>query len=108
MTPAHAEPAGPAGPAEPAGPAGPAEGLAPAGGAADPAEGQAPAGGVADPSVTRSQRLDRLPFTRKPGKVLVGSGRGWAVGGRAVGVRSLVSGEVGVGWRIRVGAGSLV
>src|SRR5690625_4409162 len=86
MTPAHAEPAGPAGPAEPAGPAGPAEGLAPAGGAADPAEGQAPAGGVADPSVTRSQRLDRLPFTRKHGKLLVVSGLGWALDAMDVGL----------------------
>src|SRR5690625_5318169 len=79
MTPAHAEPAGPAGPAEPAGPAGPAEGLAPAGGAADPAEGEAPAGGVADPSGTRSKRLDRLPFTRKNGRMLVVYGLDYAL-----------------------------
>src|SRR5690625_7562817 len=103
MTPAHAEPAGPAGPAEPAGPPGAAEGLAPAGGAADPAEGQAPGGGVADPSVTRSQRLDRLPFTRKPGKLLVVSGGGWAVGALGVGLVDFVIDALSVHWRITKG-----
>src|SRR5690625_174422 len=108
MTPAHAEPAGPAGPAEPAGPAGPAEGLAPAGGAADPAEGQAPAGGVADPSVTRSQRLDRLPFTRKHGKLLVVSGLGWALDAMDVGLISFVIAALSVHWSITKGDGSLI
>ena len=108
MTPAHAEPAGPAGPAEPAGPAGPAEGLAPAGGAADPAEGQAPAGRVADPSVTRSQRLDRLPFTRKHGKLLVVSGVGWALDAMDVGLISFVIAALSVHWSITKGDGSLI
>src|SRR5699024_5553725 len=108
MTPAHAEPAVPAGPAEPAGPAGPAEGLAPAGGAADPAEGQAPAGGVGDPSATRSQRLDRLPLTRHAGKLLVVSGLGWALDAMDVGLISFVIAALCVHWSITKGDGSLI
>ena len=30
-------------------------------------------------TLTRSQRLDRLPFTAKHGRLLVGSGIGWAL-----------------------------
>src|SRR5699024_11085685 len=105
MTPAHAEPAGPAGPA---GPPGAAEGLAPAGGAADPAEGQAPAGRVADPSVARSQRLDRLPFTREHGTRRVVSGVGWALDGMGVGLISDVIAALSVHWRITTGEGSLI
>ncbi|MEX5718869.1 hypothetical protein [Geodermatophilus maliterrae] len=33
---------------------------------------------AAPPTLTRAQRLDRLPFTREHGRLVVGSGVGWA------------------------------
>src|SRR5690625_7412188 len=92
MTPAHA---GTAGPSKSAGPAGPAQPLP-------------PASGAADPSATRSQRLDRLPFTRKHGKLLVVSGVGWALDAMDVGLISFVIAALSVHWSITKGDGSLI
>src|SRR5688572_14399241 len=39
---------------------------------------------------TTSERLDRLPFTRKHGKVLTGSGIGWALDAMDVGLISFI------------------
>ncbi|MGO3312727.1 MAG: MFS transporter, partial [Brachybacterium tyrofermentans] len=39
-------------------------------------------------TLTRSQRLDRLPFTRKHGKLLGASGIGWALDAMDVGLIS--------------------
>src|SRR5690606_42058799 len=40
--------------------------------------------------LTRPERLDRLPFTRKHGKVLTGSGIGWALDAMDVGLISFI------------------
>src|SRR5699024_2252532 len=63
---------------------------------------------VADPSVTRSQRRDRLPFTRKHGKLLVVSGLGWALDAMDVGLISFVIAALSVHWSITKGDGSLI
>ena len=41
-------------------------------------------------SLTRAERLDRLPFTRKHGKILTGSGLGWALDAMDVGLISFI------------------
>lgn len=43
-----------------------------------------------DSALTRVERLDRLPFTRKHRKLLVGSGVGWALDAMDVGLISFV------------------
>lgn len=47
---------------------------------------------------TRSERLDRLPFTRAHGKLLVGSGIGWALDAMDVGLISFVMVALGKQW----------
>src|SRR5687768_9868415 len=42
------------------------------------------------PPLTRAARLDRLPFTREHGKLVVGSGLGWALDAMDVGLISFV------------------
>ena len=44
---------------------------------------------TADP-LTRAERLDRLPFTREHGRLVVGSGLGWALDAMDVGLISFV------------------
>lgn len=73
-----------------------------------PAEPLATGSGPADPSATRSQRLDRLPFTRKHGKLLGVSGIGWALDAMDVGLISFVIAALGVHWGISKGDGSLI
>ena len=43
---------------------------------------------------SRSERLDRLPFTRRHGRLLVGSGAGWALDAMDVGLISFVMAAV--------------
>ena len=43
-----------------------------------------------DASLTRAERLDRLPFTREHGRLVVGSGLGWALDAMDVGLISFV------------------
>ncbi|QCR20624.1 MFS transporter [Agrococcus sp. SGAir0287] len=50
--------------------------------------------------LTRSQRLDRLPFTRRHGRLLVGSGIGWALDAMDVGLISFVMAALAVQWRL--------
>ncbi|MBC7560982.1 MAG: MFS transporter [Dermatophilaceae bacterium] len=49
---------------------------------------------------TRSQRLDRLPFTREHGRLVVGSGLGWALDAMDVGLISFVMASLAVQWRL--------
>jgi len=48
--------------------------------------------------LTRSQRLDALPFTREHRKVLFGSGVGWALDAMDVGLISFVLAQLAVQW----------
>lgn len=47
---------------------------------------------------TRNERLDRLPFTRKHGKMLFGSGIGWALDAMDVGLISFIMAALAVQW----------
>ena len=62
---------------------------------------------VRDP-LTRSQRLDRLPFTRKHGKLLGASGIGWALDAMDVGLISFVIAALSVHWELSKADGSLI
>ncbi|MBB5833207.1 MFS transporter [Brachybacterium aquaticum] len=61
-----------------------------------------------DRPLTRSQRLDRLPFTRKHGKLLGASGIGWALDAMDVGLISFVIAALTVHWGIDKSDGSLI
>ncbi len=52
-------------------------------------------------SLTRAERLDRLPFTRKHTKLLVGSGIGWALDAMDVGLISFVMAALGAQWGLK-------
>ena len=52
-------------------------------------------------SMTRAERLDRLPFTRRHGKLLVGSGIGWALDAMDVGLISFVMAALGAQWGLK-------
>ena len=58
---------------------------------------------VTETSLTRSERLDRLPFTRKHGKLLVGSGVGWALDAMDVGLISFVMAALATQWKLDAG-----
>jgi len=58
--------------------------------------------------LTRSQRLDRLPFTRKHGKLLGASGIGWALDAMDVGLISFVIAALAVHWDLAKSDGSLI
>lgn len=49
---------------------------------------------------TRTERLDRLPFTRKHRKLLFGSGVGWALDAMDVGLISFVMAALAVHWSL--------
>ncbi|CAL8975066.1 Putative niacin/nicotinamide transporter NaiP [Propionicimonas sp. T2.31MG-18] len=49
---------------------------------------------------TRAERLDRLPFTRRHAKLLVGSGVGWALDAMDVGLISFVMAALAVQWNL--------
>ncbi|NHC43743.1 MFS transporter [Motilibacter aurantiacus] len=49
-------------------------------------------------SLTRPERLDRLPFTRQHRKLLVGSGIGWALDAMDVGLISFIMTALAVQW----------
>lgn len=51
-------------------------------------------------TLTRSERLDRLPFTRKHGKLLGGAGVGWALDAMDVGLISFVMAALAVQWAL--------
>jgi MFS transporter, putative metabolite:H+ symporter len=48
--------------------------------------------------LTRAARLDRLPFTRQHGRLVVGSGLGWALDAMDVGLISFVMAALAVQW----------
>lgn len=50
--------------------------------------------------LTRSERLDRLPFTRAHGKLLGGSGIGWALDAMDVGLISFVMAALAKQWQL--------
>ncbi|MBB1500044.1 MFS transporter [Propioniciclava sp. MC1683] len=52
-------------------------------------------------TLTRAERLDRLPFTRKHTKLLVGSGVGWALDAMDVGLISFVMAALGAQWGLK-------
>lgn len=56
-----------------------------------------PAGPDAE-ALTRSERLDRLPFTRQHRRLVVGSGAGWALDAMDVGLISFVMAALAVQW----------
>ena len=58
--------------------------------------------------LTRSQRLDRLPFTRKHGRLLGASGIGWALDAMDVGLISFVIAALAVHWELAKSDGSLI
>jgi len=58
--------------------------------------------------LTRSQRLDRLPFARQHGRLVVGSGVGWALDAMDVGLISFVMAALAVQWELTPGELSVV
>ncbi|SNR58725.1 MFS transporter [Blastococcus mobilis] len=48
----------------------------------------------------RAERLDRLPFTREHGRLVVGSGLGWALDAMDVGLISFVMAALAVQWQL--------
>src|SRR5699024_7003837 len=59
-------------------------------------------------SLTRAQRLDRLPFTRKHGRLLGGSGIGWALDAMDVGLISFIIAALGQEWGLSAGERSWI
>jgi putative MFS transporter len=53
--------------------------------------------------LTRAQRLDRLPFTRQHGRLLAGSGVGWALDAMDVGLVSFVLAALAAQWSLSPG-----
>ncbi|WP_114856170.1 MFS transporter [Brachybacterium sp. YJGR34] len=72
-----------------------------------PAAPDAASAATGDP-LTRSQRLDRLPFTRKHAKLLGASGIGWALDAMDVGLISFIIAALTVHWGISTADGSLI
>lgn len=54
-------------------------------------------------SLTRAQRLDRLPFTPEHGRLVIGSGLGWALDAMDVGLISFVMAALSVQWGLSSG-----
>lgn len=53
---------------------------------------------VGDRALTRSERLDRLPFTREHRRLVLGSGAGWALDAMDVGLISFVMAALAKQW----------
>jgi putative MFS transporter len=58
---------------------------------------------MATTPLTRSQRLDRLPWTRRHSRLLGGSGIGWALDAMDVGLISFVIAQLAVVWEADAG-----
>ncbi|MET0764358.1 MAG: MFS transporter [Blastococcus sp.] len=50
--------------------------------------------------IPRTERLDRLPFTREHGRLVIGSGIGWALDAMDVGLISFVMAALAVHWSL--------
>ncbi|HMS38405.1 MAG TPA: MFS transporter, partial [Arachnia sp.] len=59
-------------------------------------------------TVTRTERLDRLPFTRKHGRLLFGSGIGWALDAMDIGLISFIMAALAAQWQLGAGQLSLL
>jgi putative MFS transporter len=59
---------------------------------------QHPRGAADAAALTRSQRLDRLPFTRQHRRLVLGSGAGWALDAMDVGLISFVMAALAAQW----------
>src|SRR4051794_8436648 len=51
-------------------------------------------------SLSRAERLDRLPFTREHGRLVIGSGLGWALDAMDVGLISFVMAALAAQWSL--------
>ena len=58
--------------------------------------------------LTRLQRLDRLTFSRRHGKLLVGSGVGWALDAMDVGLISFILAALTAQWQLDPTQGSII
>ncbi|SDM00294.1 MFS transporter, putative metabolite:H+ symporter [Corynebacterium mycetoides] len=56
--------------------------------------------GAPDQGLTRTERLDRLPVTRKHRRLLVGSGIGWALDAMDIGLVSFIIAALAVHWEL--------
>ncbi|WP_123740350.1 MFS transporter [Salana multivorans] len=63
---------------------------------------------VPEPRLQVSARLDRLPFTRKHGRVLFGSGLGWALDAMDVGLISFIIAALAQHWGLDRGETGLI
>lgn len=61
-----------------------------------------------DVSITRNDRLDRLPFTKRHSQLLIGSGIGWALDAMDVALISSVMAALAVQWKLTTGQLSLI
>src|SRR3954465_13981025 len=59
-------------------------------------------------SLPRAERLDRHPLTREHGRLVVGSGLGWALDAMDVGLISFVMAALAVHWELSAGELSLI
>jgi putative MFS transporter len=55
---------------------------------------------VTETPLSRAARLDRLPFTREHGRLVVGSGMGWALDAMDVGLISFVLAQLRTEWQL--------
>ncbi len=62
-----------------------------------------PAPNTTPVGLSRSQRLDRLPFTRQHGRLLAGSGIGWALDAMDVGLVSFILAALAAQWSLSPG-----
>ncbi|NLB46875.1 MAG: MFS transporter, partial [Microbacteriaceae bacterium] len=60
------------------------------------------------PQLSPAERLDRLPFSRKHGKVLFGSGIGWALDAMDVGLISFIIAALAQHWGLTLGETGLI
>ncbi|GAA4901006.1 MFS transporter [Tessaracoccus lubricantis] len=59
-------------------------------------------------NLTRAQRLDELPYTRKHNKLLLGSGLGWALDAMDIGLISFIMAALAAEWGLGSGELSLL
>lgn len=55
---------------------------------------------LSDSPLSRTNRLDRLPFTRQHRRLLIGSGTGWALDAMDVGLISFILAQLTIQWQL--------